>query len=304
MKQLIVVNGTMGAGKSAVCEELLRRLTRECIWTEIGVGRMNPFTVIGESGDGVGQHLPSAAVLFAKFGLSVCHLLLGTPSEEICQELAGRLEGIPYQLHRFTLTVGGAGADRAALPDVEQGIRTADVIRSAVSNGSRSMNRIPTCHIAVDGISAAAGCGADRERCSTAGRGTDDALLESLARLHKKSARVVQNCYVYRGDSRFDRDSSQVIRNQQFDLPLHRRREGGYQIPSWQRGFLPAAPRIFFCRRPIPGALRPGDSSVPAGSAFYIFTKRIDRFYSNCLTIGKMAMSMWPSDARWRIGSG
>ncbi|MGM9639147.1 MAG: DUF5131 family protein, partial [Butyricicoccaceae bacterium] len=45
---------------------------------------------------------------------------------------------------------------------------------------------------------------------------------------HKISAGCL-NCYVYRIDARHGRDASQVVRNQVFDLPLRRTREGGWK---------------------------------------------------------------------------
>lgn len=40
-----------------------------------------------------------------------------------------------------------------------------------------------------------------------------------------------QNCYVYRMDARFDRDSSVVKKTKQFDLPIQKKRDGSYKIP-------------------------------------------------------------------------
>lgn len=40
------------------------------------------------------------------------------------------------------------------------------------------------------------------------------------------------HCYVYRTDEKYGRDSSQVARTQDFDLPIRRDRNGQYKIPS------------------------------------------------------------------------
>lgn len=40
------------------------------------------------------------------------------------------------------------------------------------------------------------------------------------------------NCYVYRGDASRGRDASQVYRTQNYDLPLKKRRDGSWKIPS------------------------------------------------------------------------
>jgi protein gp37 len=38
------------------------------------------------------------------------------------------------------------------------------------------------------------------------------------------------NCYVYRRDTKVGRDASTVTKNQDFDLPVKTKREGGYRI--------------------------------------------------------------------------
>lgn len=48
---------------------------------------------------------------------------------------------------------------------------------------------------------------------------------------HKVSAGC-KHCYVYRGDARRDVDSSQVTQTRNFDLPVRKKRNGEYKIPS------------------------------------------------------------------------
>ena len=40
-----------------------------------------------------------------------------------------------------------------------------------------------------------------------------------------------QNCYVYRMDAKFEKDSAQVKKNSCFDLPVQKNRKGEYKIP-------------------------------------------------------------------------
>ena len=40
------------------------------------------------------------------------------------------------------------------------------------------------------------------------------------------------NCYVYRGDERRGRDASQVYRTKDYDLPLQKKRDGSWKLPS------------------------------------------------------------------------
>ena len=48
---------------------------------------------------------------------------------------------------------------------------------------------------------------------------------------HKSSAGC-KHCYVYRGDARREVDSSVVVRTKNFDLPLRKKRNGEFKIPS------------------------------------------------------------------------
>lgn len=48
---------------------------------------------------------------------------------------------------------------------------------------------------------------------------------------HKLSAGC-KHCYVYRGDAKRDVDSSIVVQTKNFDLPIRRKRNGDYKIPS------------------------------------------------------------------------
>ena len=40
------------------------------------------------------------------------------------------------------------------------------------------------------------------------------------------------NCYVYRTDARYERDSAAVYKTKAFDLPIRRTRDGSYKIPA------------------------------------------------------------------------
>ena len=66
-----------------------------------------------------------------------------------------------------------------------------------------------------------------------------------------------RHCYVYRQDSRYDKDSSVVTRTAAFDLPLRRKRNGDFRVPrvKWYiRVLLP----IFFLKKPMNGEPKHG----------------------------------------------
>lgn len=87
------------------------------------------------------------------------------------------------------------------------------------------------------------------------------------------------HCYVYRTDSRYGRDASQVERTAAFDLPVRRKRGGGYVVPSGERMYTCFTSDFF---------LEEADPWRPAAwrmmrqrpdLEFFFVTKRIHRFW-------------------------
>lgn len=90
------------------------------------------------------------------------------------------------------------------------------------------------------------------------------------------------HCYVYRGDAKHEIDSSVVTQTKNFDLPLRRKRDGAYKVPSgilvytcFTSDFFVADADVW--RRQAWQMMR-----VRNDLEFLIITKRIDRF-SECL---------------------
>ncbi|WP_396133258.1 DUF5131 family protein [Eubacterium maltosivorans] len=66
-----------------------------------------------------------------------------------------------------------------------------------------------------------------------------------------------QNCYVYRMDEKYNRDSHQVSKNSCFNLLL--KKNGMEALKSLQaKWFIPALPPTFFWTLPTPGGQRYG----------------------------------------------
>jgi protein gp37 len=90
-----------------------------------------------------------------------------------------------------------------------------------------------------------------------------------------------QNCYVYRIDSAFEKDSSRVTKTANFDLPLKKRRNGDYKIEPGQMVYTCFSSDFFLDRA--------DDWRIEAWRMirhrkdlhFFIITKRIDRFSVN-----------------------
>lgn len=90
-----------------------------------------------------------------------------------------------------------------------------------------------------------------------------------------------QNCYVYRTDAKYDKDSSQVKRNKTFNLPVQKNRQGEYKIQ-------PEGDRILYTCFTSDFFLEEADDwrgecwemiKERSDLEFLIITKRIDRFY-------------------------
>ena len=67
-----------------------------------------------------------------------------------------------------------------------------------------------------------------------------------------------RHCYVYRQDSRYDKDSSVVTRTAAFDLPLRCKRNGDFRIPSGEMVYTCFTSDFFFLKKPMNGEPKHG----------------------------------------------
>lgn len=94
-----------------------------------------------------------------------------------------------------------------------------------------------------------------------------------------KISQGCKNCYVYRADKRYDRDSSVVQKTGNFNLPIRRTRDGGYKIPSGEMVYTCFTSDFFL---EDADAWRPDAWRMMKQRAdleFLFITKRIHRFY-------------------------
>ena len=88
-----------------------------------------------------------------------------------------------------------------------------------------------------------------------------------------------QNCYVYRMDEKYDRDSHQVSKNSCFDLLLKKKRDGSFKIPPGELVYTCFTSDFFLdaadAWRPEVWAMMRERSDL----SFMFITKRIHRFY-------------------------
>ncbi len=97
---------------------------------------------------------------------------------------------------------------------------------------------------------------------------------------HKLSAGC-QNCYVYRQDSIFDKNSSVVTKNANFDLPLRIKRNGEYKIQSGQTVFTCLTSDFFLDEADKWRTDTWKIIKIRSDLTFLIVTKRVDRFFAN-----------------------
>lgn len=154
VKRLIFVNGTMGAGKTATCRELLHLLGRCAFLDGDWCWQMEPFVVTDETKrmvqDNIAHLLRSFLRCSAYENVLFCWVM---HEESIMDELLARLSGLEFTLYKFTLTLSPQALERRIALDVERGARTPDVL-------ARSLKRLPlyarmdTVKIDVSAVSA------------------------------------------------------------------------------------------------------------------------------------------------------
>mgnify|MGYP000021300857 FL=1 len=91
------------------------------------------------------------------------------------------------------------------------------------------------------------------------------------------------NCYVYRRDEEFGKDSSLVTQTSSFDLPLKKNRKGEYKLQPEEGTVYTCMTSDFFLEKADPW--RPEIWRIIRARSdlkFYIITKRIERFM-NCI---------------------
>lgn len=97
----------------------------------------------------------------------------------------------------------------------------------------------------------------------------------------KKISPGCQNCYVYRTDSRFDKDSSKVVKNSSFTLPVQRDRNGRYKLSGGQTVYT-CFTSDFFLDSADKWRIDAWNYIRNRPDLFFIIiTKRIDRFEVN-----------------------
>lgn len=153
-KNLIFVNGTMGSGKTTVCRELKTMLMPSVFLDGDWCWDMCPFVVSGETKCMVVDNIVHLLGNFLKCSeyknIIFCWVM---HEQAIVDELLGKLEPLCAEFRIFTLMPNEKALTSRLQKDVDNGLRSEDVIK-------RSVVRLPlyekmnTCKIDVSSISA------------------------------------------------------------------------------------------------------------------------------------------------------
>jgi len=154
MKKLIFVNGTMGAGKTATCKELLGLLQPGVFLDGDWCWYMNPFLVTEET-----KHMVENNICFLLNSFLACSeyeniiFCWVMHQEAIINSLLENLDLADAKVYQFTLSVSEEALAQRLEKSIESGERMPDVLE-------RSIARLPlydemhTIHIDVSEISA------------------------------------------------------------------------------------------------------------------------------------------------------
>lgn len=137
LKRLILINGTMGAGKTAVCQELERELAPCAFLDGDWCWEMHPFQVTDETKRMVLENISFVLGQFLRCSAYETVLFCWVMQQDsIAEEILHRLDLRNVQVERFTLMVSERALRQRLERDVTAGLRQADVI-------DRSVQRLP-----------------------------------------------------------------------------------------------------------------------------------------------------------------
>ena len=133
MKKLIIINGTMGVGKSTVSELLLKE-TENSISDSDRCWNMNPFTVNEEN---IEMVLKNIIFLLRSFlnnsnfqYIIFCWVI---HKEEIFKNILNEIRDLDFELYKFTLLCNETELARRIAGDIKTGKRETGQINESIS---------------------------------------------------------------------------------------------------------------------------------------------------------------------------
>lgn len=136
MKKLIMINGTMGVGKSTVCNILFKMLNNSVYLDGDWCWNMNPFVVSDENKEMVINNISYLLKSYLNnSGYKYIIFCWVIHDEAIFKQILDKLNGFDFELYKISLVCSEESLKNRLNIDVENGIRKTDVI-------SRSIERI------------------------------------------------------------------------------------------------------------------------------------------------------------------
>lgn len=154
MKNLIVINGTMGVGKTATCREL-KKLLPNCVFLDGDwCWDMSPFVVNEETKrmviDNITYLLNNFISCSVYENIVFCWVI---HEEAIFEDILSRLDMRSCTLHKFSLVCSEQALVSRLGGDISRGLKTEDVVERSISR-LKNYLEMDSEKIDVSGISA------------------------------------------------------------------------------------------------------------------------------------------------------
>ena len=154
MKTLYLIGGTMGVGKTTVCQLLKKKLPKSVFLDGDWCWDAEPFVVTPETKemvlDNIRHLLNNFLHCTAYENIIFCWVMHG---QEIIDSILGGLDTQECRVHCISLTADEATVRARLQKDVEMGLRQADVIERSVAR-IPLYERLDTVRIDTDGKTA------------------------------------------------------------------------------------------------------------------------------------------------------
>ena len=154
MKKLILVNGTMGVGKTAVCQALLETLEPAVFLDGDWCWLMRPFVVTDETKAMVMDNITHLLNNFLRASTFDYVIFCWVMQEQaILDEVRAHLVPGDYETHCFTLTAAPEIIAARLQADIDSGLRQEDILARGLARlplyGQLQTHKIDTTHLTI-----------------------------------------------------------------------------------------------------------------------------------------------------------
>lgn len=154
MKKLILVNGTMGVGKTAVCQALLETLEPAVFLDGDWCWLMRPFVVTDETKAMVMDNITHLLNNFLRASTFDYVIFCWVMQEQaILDEVRAHLMPGDYETNCFTLTAAPEIIAARLQADIDSGLRQEDILARSLARlplyGQLQTHKIDTTHLTI-----------------------------------------------------------------------------------------------------------------------------------------------------------